>query len=132
NARNKGIEVFETRLKRLYGFLILISLSLGIIISLFGDLIIAFLYGDAFAEAASILTVHAWTLVFVSLGTIGTSWYIAEGLQKLELWRNICGAVVNISLNFFLIPRLGVIGAAWASLSGYLVSSLIFDLLHPK
>src|SRR5690606_31742750 len=63
NAKNKGIEIFETRLKRLYGFLIIISLSLGIIISLFGDLIIAFLYGDAFAEAASILTVHAWTLV---------------------------------------------------------------------
>lgn len=46
-----------------------------------------------------------------------------------KTWPNMlilsCGAVLNIILNFLLIPRIGIEGAAIATLIGYLVSDVV-------
>ncbi len=46
-----------------------------------------------------------------------------------KTWPNMIilsfGAVVNVALNLFLIPRIGIEGAAIATLAGYLVSDII-------
>lgn len=46
-----------------------------------------------------------------------------------KTWPNFfilsCGAVINILLNFFLIPKIGIEGAAIATLTGYIVSDIV-------
>jgi O-antigen/teichoic acid export membrane protein len=56
---------------------------------------------------------------------------LAEGLQRYGLVYTLCGAVVNVILNLILIPRLGAIGAAWATLITQ-VGLLPIQLVFPK
>ena len=57
-----------------------------------------------------------------------SSMYIfAPGIDLLKkthliLWINFSGAILNVLLNYLLIPKLGTIGAATATLSGYAAS----------
>jgi len=44
------------------------------------------------------------------------------------LQRHLLGAVVNVALNFVLIPDFGVIGAAWATVVSYSVAGMFYDL----
>jgi Na+-driven multidrug efflux pump len=50
-----------------------------------------------------------------------------SGHTGIALTRTLLGFVVNISLNFILIPRFGVVGAAWATAAAYFVS--VFSLI---
>ena len=50
------------------------------------------------------------------MGVVRNIWILAEGKHKL-LWKiNLIGALANIFINFLLIPSMGAVGAATASL----------------
>ena len=56
-----------------------------------------------------------------SLGTFWGSFYIAQKRMKKYLLSAAAGAMVNVLLNFCLIPWIGVMGAAAATLASYVV-----------
>ena len=56
-----------------------------------------------------------------SLGTFWGSFYIAQKRMKKYLLSAVAGAMVNVLLNFCLIPWIGVMGAAAATLASYVV-----------
>ncbi len=58
-------------------------------------------------------------------------WLLAEGLQHYGLVYTLCGATLNVSLNFWLIPLHGAIGAAWATLVTQ-TCLMPLQLLFPK
>lgn len=60
-----------------------------------------------------------------SLGTFWGSFYIASKRMKVYLYSAICGAIVNVVLNFILIIKMGTIGAAIATMISYIVVMLI-------
>ena len=42
--------------------------------------------------------------------------YLSENLQKYSFYRTLAGAIINIILNYLLIPKYGIYGAAFATL----------------
>ena len=58
-------------------------------------------------------------------GTARGIWLICEGLQKYSMLYIGAGAVVNIILNYILIPLIGGFGAAIATLISQITVSLI-------
>ena len=84
--------------------------------TMFGGLIVAVLFGNAYSEAVSILEVITWTSIFSYFGAVRNIWLLAEQKQKLILPINISGAVANVILNALMIPKYGAMGAAIASL----------------
>ena len=66
------------------------------------------------------------------LGVASGQWFIAEGRQMLSFQRSLLGAIINILLNIFLIPKFGVIGAAYATILSYAVAALFFDLIQSE
>ena len=70
------------------------------------------------------------TGVFTFLGTASAQYLIAEGLTKITLYRTAFGALLNVILNYFFIPKFGIIGAAYATLIAYFAST--FFLLFIK
>ena len=46
-------------------------------------------------------------------------WYKLTNLTKWGAWLSIIGAVITLLLNFILIPIMGYMGAAWATLACY-------------
>jgi PST family polysaccharide transporter len=81
--------------------------------------IVHFAYGEDFAEAGGILVIHTWASVFVFLGVARGQWLVNEGLSGFYLAATVVGAVINMFLNFALIPRFGGQGAACATVVSY-------------
>jgi Na+-driven multidrug efflux pump len=76
--------------------------------------------------------IHAWGGVFVALGVVSGGWYINENLQHYALYRTISGAALNVCLNFVLIPKYGISGAAIATVISQSLAALFFDLSTKK
>ena len=102
------------------------SLLVAIPISFLADWFIQVLYGAKFQEAAVVLKIYIWTFVFVSLGVASSHWLVAENLERYALVRSFLGAILNISINWYLIPIYGISGAAYATLFTQLFVSYIF------
>jgi PST family polysaccharide transporter len=114
-SRKKSQKQYLTRLQKLYDLFTWLSISVALLIMLFSSLIINILFGKEYAQASSVLSVHIWAGVFVFLGVASTKYLIAENLTKITFFRTMLGAVFNVILNLILIPRIGIMGAAYAT-----------------
>jgi polysaccharide transporter, PST family len=128
-ADNSGYYNYISQLLRL---LSCISILIAIPMTYASGPIIRLIFGDGYAGAEMILSIHIWTSLFVFTG-VGTScWFIAEGLAHLSFQRTLIGAGVNIFLNLILIPAYGGVGAAIATVVSQAFASLLSNAFHPK
>lgn len=119
---------YNVRLQKLYDVMVIISVSVALPITFLATNIIDLLYGASYVGAGVVLALHVWASVFVFLGVASSQWFIAENRQTLSMYRTVLGAVVNISLNFWLIPLYGPTGAAVATVISQGVAVLLADL----
>jgi O-antigen/teichoic acid export membrane protein len=87
------------------------------------------LYGPEYADAAGILAVAVWYITFGYYGVVRNIWILAEEKQKHLTGINIAGAIANVVLNLCLIPPLGAIGAAIASLVTQFFTNVIIGFI---
>ncbi len=104
---------------------------LAIIVSLNSEFIIHLLYGDEFIESSVILSLQIWTCAIAFLGPVGSRWLIIKGLQKIELYKTLSAAIINVLLNVLMIPEYGLIGASVASLISYFIANILFFAIYP-
>ncbi len=128
NAKQHSEERYLKRLQNLYDLMVVIGLSIAIIVTCFDDLIYQIIYKPEYAPGAPVLSVHIWAGIFSALGVASGQYLINEGFTKLALVRTTTGAIVNVGLNLILIPKMGIIGAALATLVAYFTATffLIF------
>ncbi len=122
---------FVYRLKRLYSLMFWLSLSLALFLTVFSNIIITIVYGSDYLQAASILRVHVWSGIGVFLGVAVTQYLISENYNKILFFMTFVGAIINILLNLLLIPRMGIMGAAVATLVSYSFAT-IFIIFFKK
>lgn len=123
---------YMRRLQQLMTGLVALAYLAILVTNFIAEPVISFLYGEAYSESAQILKIHIWCGLFVSLGISSGSWIMAEKMIKLNLYRALFGAVTNFLLNLMIIPRYGVIGAAYATLFSLMVAYLFFDFFVPS
>ena len=119
NAKKKDKKLFEDRVTALYSLLVTIGLVIGLIFSLFSEVIIGLLFGVEYIEAALILSIYVWAVLFIFINNAQWKWYLSMGYQKLALLRISIGAILNIILNIIFLNMLGLIGAAYATIITY-------------
>lgn len=133
NAKEKlDHQTYLFRLQRLFSFLIWSSILVAIPVTLFSEIIVVGLFGPGYIQSAEVLMIHFWSGIFVSMAVVTERWYVAEKLTILSLQRALIGCILNVILNFILIPIYGIKGAAFATLASYAVSTYFFDLFHLK
>ncbi|TWI99895.1 O-antigen/teichoic acid export membrane protein [Mucilaginibacter frigoritolerans] len=130
NAKRDDISRYKKRIQHLYDLMVYLSLPVAIIITFASPLIYKLLTPE-YAYAAPTLSVHIWSGVFVFLGAASSQYLIAENFNKLTFIRTGFGAIVNIALNLILIPHMGMMGAAIATLVAY-ASATFFIIFIPK
>ncbi|WP_262696723.1 flippase [Flagellimonas lutimaris] len=132
NAKTKSIELYKERLSNLYDLMVFLGIAVIIPVLLFADWGIQFLYGSDFDQTAFVLKIHIWAGVFVFLGVANRRWFISENLQ---VYQTIClgfGMITNIILNIIMIPKLGIAGAAYATLISQFVASVLAPAFFSK
>lgn len=130
-ARKTDLARYQKRLGNLYDLLTYICLPVALFISFTADFIIQLLFSNKFEGAGTMLSIHIWSGIFVFLGSASSQYLVAEGYTKISFYRTAAGAVVNILLNLWLIPKYAGVGASIATLIACFVSTF-YLLLIPK
>ena len=132
NAKDIDDEFYYKRMQRLYDLMLWIGIIIAVPVSIFSKYIMLLLYGQEYVSAYNVLSVHIWVGVFVGLGCASGKWLVAENLQIISTFNTISGAAMNVALNFVLIPRIGIMGAAVATIISYGFAVFLFLIFSKK
>ena len=132
NAKKVSEELYYARLQKLYDLMVWMAIAIALPMTFMSDWVVNLLYGEQYNQAGSVLMIHIWAGVFVFLGVASGKWLLTENLQIFSTINSTIGAVVNILLNYILIQKLGVEGAAWATLISYFVAAYLSLLFWSK
>jgi len=102
-----------------YNVAMVAGLGMGTV--LFGRELIEILASARYAEAEAIVPIIVTASVFEALFYIPSKGIYLQGKTGYLLPLFTIPACLNIALNFVLIPRFAMMGAAWATLVGYAV-----------
>jgi polysaccharide transporter, PST family len=123
-AKQLDEALYYQRIKQLMRLLVAIAVIIAIPMTFISQMLVNILFGNDYNGAGLILATHIWSSIFVFIGGASQPWFIAEGLTKMTLYQTLLGAIINVGLNLFLIPKYAGIGAAVATVIAYAVSSV--------
>lgn len=128
DLKNKNQQLYEKKNRQLYAVVFYVScfVSLGFLV--FGDLVVKILYGEEYMPSADVLKVVSWYTAFSFLGVARNAWIVSEGKQKYLKYIYGCAAVLNVVINLALIPIIGTIGAALATLITQVFTSIVLPM----
>lgn len=118
-AREKSDALFYDRLQKYYNLMALIAYAIAVPVTFLAGWLVPALFGEAYSRAGTMLAILIWANVFIYLEVARSSFFTAMNWNKIYFVTLLLGAVINILLNLFLIPRYGGVGAATASLIAY-------------
>jgi len=108
-----------------------------ILISLFSTKIMLLFGADFLQSSNALIILSIGTSIFAIFGVSGNV-LVVSGCQKLNLVNALVATILNITLNIILIPKYGILGAAWATLSSMtfiaiarLIETQIFLKINP-
>jgi O-antigen/teichoic acid export membrane protein len=129
-AKEAGQALYQNRLVNLYRLMFLMFIVVAVPIFLFGRQFIVALYGAEYEPAGILLSLFAIRLFFTNMGVAKSVFTVNESLFRFSLLTTIIGAVMNITINYFLIPVYGAYGAIVATVVSFTVSDFLVDLFY--
>jgi O-antigen/teichoic acid export membrane protein len=122
SEEESGLERAMIKIYRLFLVgMVIICTSL----TLYSNDIINILFGKEYSESIPILSIYAWSSVFMTIHMINNKFFIVKNLQKEFFYRSLGAGVLNILLSYIAIKEFGLVGAAIGTLISMIVLSYI-------
>lgn len=118
-AKSKSDDLFYGRLQVFYNAMSLAAVGIAVPITFLGPWLVGVLYGKAYVGGGVMLAALIWANVFISLDMARSAFLMTMNWTRLYLTVVSLGALLNVGLNYFLIPLYGGMGAVIASLVSY-------------
>jgi len=113
-------------------FILALITPVMVSVYLFGNLFIHLLYGDAFKESYIPLVILSASTCVSMFGTISARFIAKYSGYTFLSKKMLCVTIMSIVLNYFLILKYGVTGAAIATLATELISLTILNYFFRK
>jgi len=117
--------LIATSLSRAYTYSLVLAVPFCVGGWLLGDKLLYYLYGEAFVLGTMALFVLLPLYVVYIFQYFPMMTLNALNHPKDSFWITVVGVLVNIALNILLIPVIGIIGAAVATIISILVSAIL-------
>jgi O-antigen/teichoic acid export membrane protein len=121
---NNNYGVLNTMIDKSMKYTACVLLPTGLGVGFFAKDIVTLIFGDSFVYAVLPLQILIiGTVIFGLVKAIGSS---LAGIGRVDVNLKITafGAMVNIILNFLLIPLYGIVGAAIATITSFIIIAL--------
>lgn len=125
NAKKTSEDFYYLRLQQLYDLMVWLAVAIALPMTFLSDWIMNILFGSQYNQAGAVLAVHIWAGVFVFLGVANGKSITVENKQIQSMIRTTIGSISNVTLNWILIPLMGITGAAIATIISYAISAYI-------
>ncbi len=129
-AKKVSVEHYHHRLQLFFVMMTWLSIGIAIAMTILSPAISYFL--KQYSATAGIIMIYAWILPFVFWAVVNGAWQIAESQFSLALFLPLINSICNVILNYYLIHKIGLQGAAWATLASYFISTFIIQMIIPK
>lgn len=129
-AKERTPQLYERKVVQLYSIITAFALAQSICMTILAKPIIYLLYGKAYLSAVPILRLVVWYDTFGYYSAVRNIWILAEEKQKHLTKINVVGALTNVVLNACLIPVLGGIGAAIASIVSQFFTNVMIGFIY--
>ncbi|MCD4703666.1 MAG: flippase [Methanosarcinaceae archaeon] len=123
--KNSEIDLIETSLSRALGYSLILAVPVFVGGVLLGDKLLYFFYGADFAQGYTTLTILLAVQIVNIFQYFFTMYLDALDMPKESFKVTAVSVVVNIALNILLIPLIGILGAAIATLATMLLNALL-------
>lgn len=121
----KGVAFYKRDTQLFSDYIIWGSALVCLCIMLFSSTIITLVYGEEYLEAIAVMKVFAWQGVLIAMGSMAAQIMIIDDTHQIAYLKSISGGILNIVLNLIWIPKYGIMGAVYASLAAYGMSSFL-------
>jgi O-antigen/teichoic acid export membrane protein len=126
NTKSLGIIV-----EKYFKFMILIGIPIGIAITILSNQIIILIFGKSFIDSAPALQILIWATVFTFGNAAFVQLFQSTNKQILLTKITFIGMIVNITLNFILIPKFSYIAACFNTLiTEFVILSLVLIMAY--
>ncbi len=132
SIREKDEKEYVKKGQLFMNFSLWITLILSAVTSLLAYPIISLTFGEEYLPSVVILQILSYKAASLALSNTAGTMLIAEGLQRYAILRDLLGCITCISLNFILLPRYGMIAAAWIAIASNLAAGYFADALIPS
>ena len=123
---------YNLDLLKLNSVIFKLSLILMIFVFLSSDFLIPFIFSDIYIDSVATTKILSFSIIFVFFGVTNEHWYVSNNLQKYYAIYVFLGALTNALLNYILISKFGIEGAAYATIITYFLIIFIFDYLNKE
>ena len=125
-------EQYQVKAQLFMDITIWLCIIMCLIVSLLAPFVIRLLYGSQYESSILLLQVCVFKVIGYAFAQVTGAMIITEGKQKYVVIRNIIGCVCAILLNLLLLPRYGVLGAAFASIIASVTVGYVAHALVPS
>lgn len=126
--KQKNEDFFKRYLQGLYSALLFSGILLAIFFNIFSENIIRFLYPSVYIDSAEIMSIYSLVLITAFFQSLNNKLLILFDLQHFIFKRMLIALCINLALNIFLIPKYGIVGAAYATVISELFVILSYSL----
>ncbi len=114
-ASLKDKVLLENYITQSYRYVVLLVFPLCVGIAIFAQPLLGLLFGSDYIFGAPVLSILVVGMTFYTLFMVSSSIIQGMGYPRLPMIILILGTVLNIILNFLMVPMYGIIGAAIAT-----------------
>jgi O-antigen/teichoic acid export membrane protein len=126
-----GSPEYFQRYRRLLFALVGASLAVASATALLASPLMS-IYRSAYESGAPVLAVHIFALVPLSIAAVRERLLVDARLTRASAVNTLGGLILNVALNLALLPTMGLVGAAWATVAGYATAALFIPLFDPR
>jgi len=131
-AKKKSKDIYYNRILNYYRLMFSLFLIIFIILFFYGDVIVRFLYGSKYIIASQIISIMAFRNFFAYMGVAKGAFITTENLFRYSLLTSIAGAILNVTLNYILIPQFKSYGAILSSFISFFITIFLFDFFYSR
>ena len=132
NAAKESEQAFHTRINQAYILLISMALLVALPVAFLSKPVIHLIFGQVYDPSVGVLQIHIFSCLFIFLGSVSNRWLVIRKQQRYWMINSGLGALANILLNLWMIPKWGIQGAAWATLISYAFAYYFAYALFPR
>jgi O-antigen/teichoic acid export membrane protein len=132
SVKSVSLKSYYYKLTRLNSIIFLLGMSISIFMSISAYYWITYLFGSEYQDAIKVLQIHIWGITFLFWNNLQHLWEVKENYLTYALIKSVFTSSLNITLNFYLIPEHGTLGAAYATVVSYLMTGFLFNICTKK
>lgn len=130
----KFLKLYREDYKKYYNFYLISNMiitQIYLIITFISIVVVnysfQYVYSKEYTGAIIIYSILAFSILFKANGSLQSSHMTIKNITKKSFYKTLLSLVVNIILNMILIPKLGINGAAIATLVTQFIALFLID-----